>query len=988
MKQNIRLRSLLTAILVGSNLLVFVLSGISLHNTRQQHIHQAETHTQNIAKAVDQSLSGSIEKIDLALRTVADELQRQLAAGGIDESAMAAFIARQESRLPEVEAFRISDADGLVILGKGLNKADGIRWTDRDYFIYHRDHTDQILQISKPVMGRVAKKHIVGFSQRYNTPDGRFAGVISAPIAVSHFSELLSRFNIGAYGTIVLRDADLGLITRFPPLPDKAVGQIGNSAVSQELKEIAKSGVPSTTYFTATSADGYQRVVSFIRLSKAPMVFIVGAASEDYLAGWSAEVTKTSALALGYLLLSGILGGFLFRLLREAETSARALAERELRLKTIIDNEPECIKVVDREGRLIEMNPAGLAMIEADSLEQVAMQPVLNLIAPECRDAFSAMHDRVIAGETVRMEFEVLGLKGGRRWLETHAVPMRDHEQTLHLAITRDITQGKQAEAELQEHRQHLEKLVEERTTALLQTEARASHIVQSSADGLYGVDAGGFITFINPAACELLGYRAEQVIGRHGHTLLHHSKPDGSPYPLAECPSHSALEFGHMVRVDDEVYWHADGHPVPVMYAIHPIMQDGKANGAVISFVDMSEQRAAAQARERALIAAENLARVRSEFLSNMSHEIRTPLNGVLGFAEIGLRNHQNSEKAREALSKIVLSGKRLLGVINDILDFSKMEAGKLTIEETEVSIHEVIEHALELVRDRAGAKQLALHTELAPDLPKTCLSDPLRMGQVLLNILANAIKFTEQGHVNLAVFCQDKQLVFRITDTGIGMNEAQLSQLFTPFQQADASATRRFGGTGLGLAISKHILDQMHGSIRVDSHPGVGTSVEFHLPFMPLSHPLAAQASTPADRRKDRPKKPLAGISILVAEDEIINQEILKDNLMEDGARVVMVSNGKEALDRVIEGGRDAYDIVLMDIQMPEMDGFEAARRILELIPDMPIIAQTAHAFSEERERCLAAGMISHIAKPINPDDLVAVIHQNLAAGQEAAL
>ena len=705
------------------------------------------------------------------------------------------------------------------------------------------------------------------------------------------------------------------------------------------------------------------------------MLFIVGAASEDYLLDWHSEVTKTAALAFSYLLLSLILGGFIFRLLKKSEQNEFALAERELRLKTIIENEPECIKIVDASGRLIEMNPAGLALVESDSLEAVVNQPVLNLIAPESKTAFSEMHQRVIAGQPARMEFVMLGLKGGRHWMETHAVPMRVNDQVLHLAITRDITQRKADEAELLAHRRHLEQLVEERTAALMETEARASHIVQSSADGLYGVDTRGNITFINPAACELLGYTAEEVIGRNGHALFHHSKLDGTVYPVAECPSHNALKLGQKVRVDNEVYWHADGHAVPVMYAIHPIVQDGQTSGAVISFVDMSEQRAAAQAQERALIAAENLARVRSEFLANMSHEIRTPLNGILGFAEIGLRGYENSEKARNSFSKIVISGKRLLGVINDILDFSKIEAGKLAIEQTTVSIHEVVSSAVELVHDRAESKHLGLHVTLAPDLPETCIGDPLRMGQVLLNVLSNAIKFTEQGEVTLSVSCHDSQLHFKVSDTGIGMTEAQMSELFMPFHQADASATRKFGGTGLGLAICKQILELMHGKIEIISQYGVGTSVEFYLPYqssdLTTSTPVAEPATT---------ANSLAGLSFLVAEDEPINREILLENLIEDGAKVVMVTNGREAVERIIADGRDAYDVVLMDLQMPEMNGYEATRVIRELAPDLPIIAQTAHAFGEERDKCLAAGMVGHVSKPLDSNELLALIRQHV--------
>lgn len=853
-KSSAQMRWLLIVGLVCSNVLLIVLVVLFLSQSRQQYEARAVTISQTVASAVDQNLSASIEKIDLALRAVADELERQLAGTGVDDAAMVSFLDRQMERLPEVEAFRVANADGLVILGKGVVKENRVSWADREYFRYHRDHADHLLQVTKPRMGRVARQYIVGFSQRYNYPDGRFAGVISAPIALSHFEKILARYDVGAHGTVVLRDADFGQVARFPARPGEPYDVVGHNALSKELRALLESGVPEATYHTAATPDGVERTLSVRRLAAGSMVVNVGVSEEDYLTAWRAEVYVSLLLTAGFMLLSLVLGGFLLRLLGEAE----------------------------------------------------------------------------------------------RR------------------------------EADMKQHQDHLQELVQQRTNELLATEARASHILESSADGLYGVDRKGIITFINPAACAMLGCRAEEVIGRPGHAQFHHSKPDGSPYPVSECPSHNALSLGQQVRVDNEVYWHVDGHPLPVMYAIHPMVQEGKTVGAVISFVDMSEQRAAAQARERAVIAAENLVRVRSEFLANMSHEIRTPLNGVLGFAEIGLRHYQNPDKARDAFHKILASGTRLLGVINDVLDFSKIEAGKLSIEQTEVKLADVVAHALELVRDRAEAKKLTLQASLAPDLPASCTSDPLRIGQVLLNVLSNAVKFTEQGHVSLSVVRQAERLVFAVADSGIGMSGSQLSELFSPFQQADASATRRFGGTGLGLAISKRILELMGGGVSVRSEPGVGSTVEFYLPYV-ACEPSVIEDSSGRPGKTSVNAKPLAGISFLCAEDEPINQAILEENLREDGASVVMVSNGREAVERVLQDGRDAYDIVLMDVQMPEMDGYEASRRILELAPDLPIIAQTAHAFREEIERCLAAGMVAHIAKPIDPDALVRLALQH---------
>lgn len=712
MKPSRHLRLLLIAGLVASNLLVFVLAGFSLYQSRQQYQLRAEVTTQNIASALDQSLSSSVDRIDLALRTVADELERQLdSSQGLSEASLNAFLARHEKRLPEVEAFRVANADGLVILGSGVDRKSGVSWSDREYFIYHRDHADHSLQIAKPRMGRVAKKYIVGFSQRYNYPDGRFAGVISAPIAVEYFSQLLTRFDLDTKGVIALRNADLGLIARFPAVPDKQIGQVGNILVSDDLRQLLASGTGRATYRTANAADGVERTYTFHRLSKAPMILIIGVAAEEYLANWHAEVFKVSAMAGGFLLLSLFLGFALLRLLMAAERREQALAESESRLTV----------------------------------------------------------------------------------------------------------------------------LVEERTAALLETEAKASHILQSSADGLFGMDADGILTFINPAGCAMLGYAAEQLVGREIHPLIHHTKPDGTDYPTNECPALASLSLGHTVRVDNEVYWHADGHPVPVMYATHPIIQNGRITGSVTSFVDVSVQRTAAEARERALLAAEHLARMRREFIANMSHEMRTPLNGILGFADIGHRHCQDPDKVRNAFSRIRESGERLLAVINDILDFSRVESDTLQIEKKEAVLADVIDRALENFRERARSRHLEIRTEIAPDVPVVCICDSRRLGQILGNLLSNAVKFTEAGTVSLSLSRQGEFLLWRIADTGIGMTQEQLDALFNPFQQADTSATRRFGGTGLGLAISKRLAELMGGDLTAESRPGAGSSFTLRLPCVP---------------------------------------------------------------------------------------------------------------------------------------------------------
>ncbi|MCG2577010.1 PAS domain S-box protein [Dechloromonas sp. XY25] len=659
-----------------------------------------------------------------------------------------------------------------------------------------------------------------------------------------------------------------------------------------------------------------------------------------------------------------------------------ALQQSDETLRSILDTTLDGYWRTDAQGRLLDVNPAYCRQSGYTREELLGMQ-IGDLDVNE-DETFISERIRWLC-ENGREIFETVHRrKDGSMWPVEVSTTYRDSEGGEIYVFMRDITARKLAEAELEHHRSRLEELVDERTAALLATEARASHLLQSSADGLYGVDSAGRITFINAAGCQMLGYKPEEVIGRSAHEAFHHSRPDGSPFPIGECLGHHAVVRGEEVRIDNEVYWHSDGHAVPVMYAVHPMVLGDSNKGAVISFVDMSEQRAAAEARERALSAAENLARVRSEFLSNMSHEIRTPLNGVLGFAQIGLRNANDGAKSRNAFEKILFSGTRLLGVVNDILDFSKIDAGKIHLDPTPVSLVDVMEQARELLGERATAKGLDFRTDYAADLPSRCLIDELRLGQVLINLLSNAVKFTESGYVKLSAARQGDRLAFTVSDTGIGMSDDQLALLFNPFQQADGSTTRRFGGTGLGLAICKRIVELMGGDIRVASRPGQGSAFTFSVPFHPapeasLPDGNGVPATTVASQR-------LLGLAILVAEDDEINQVIFEENLLEDGARVVIVGNGQQAIDRLRADGCQAYDVVLMDVQMPEMDGYEATRRILAMAPGLPVIGQTAHASPEERDKCMAAGMVAHIAKPIDPEALVELIlkHAGARGGQ----
>jgi signal transduction histidine kinase/DNA-binding response OmpR family regulator len=393
-----------------------------------------------------------------------------------------------------------------------------------------------------------------------------------------------------------------------------------------------------------------------------------------------------------------------------------------------------------------------------------------------------------------------------------------------------------------------------------------------------------------------------------------------------------------------------------------------------VLTFLDVYERKRSEELQVAARTAAERLARVRSEFVANMSHEIRTPLNGILGLAQIGYRDNADRSETRATFGRILESGRLLLGIVNDVLDFSKIEAGKLALEATPVDLGHVIAEVVAQQTERATAKGIELRVDRSARVPATCLSDSLRLTQILTNLLANAVKFTEKGQVTLGIERDNDQLLFTVADTGIGMTPEQLTRLFAPFEQADSSTTRRFGGTGLGLAITKRLVDLMGGTLRVDSTLGVGTTFAVRLPYQ--RGPEEVQPVPLAAPPSGRPR--LVGVRLLIAEDNEVNRLILEDMLVVEGARPVLVENGRQAVEAVVRLGGTAFDLVLMDIQMPDMDGYEATRRVLEIAPDLPVIAQTAHALAEEGECCRAAGMVDQLTKPIDGEQLVAMVRR----------
>jgi signal transduction histidine kinase/CheY-like chemotaxis protein len=547
-------------------------------------------------------------------------------------------------------------------------------------------------------------------------------------------------------------------------------------------------------------------------------------------------------------------------------------------------------------------------------------------------------------------------LQGRARALALDAARSDAHRSVLlgrNESLSEEIRRREVVEVELGRHRDHLEELVTLRTAELNRLfHALPDVYFRMARDGTVLEHRAGREAQACLVPQQLLGRRMQDMVPQDmAHKIV------AALGEVAHGAEQCITEYERVTEAGRQFY------EVRVL----PLDEDQ----LLMVVRNVTERREFEEIREANRREAERLARVKSEFLANMSHEIRTPLNAVLGLAQIGTRD-RTGRAALENFQGILDAGRHLLSIVDDILDFSKLEAGKLSVERRPFRLQAAVDAVVGLVAGRTAAKGLSLPVTLAPGLADWVEGDALRLKQVLVNLLSNAVKFTDRGQVALSVDAEGAGWVaFRVADTGIGMDESLITRLFQPFEQADGSMTRRFGGTGLGLAISHNLAALMGGEILVESRPGQGSVFTLRLP---LPRAAASEPSPSLARNAGEPR--LSGLRVLAAEDNDVNRLILQAQLENEGCHVVFAKNGLEALAGVAHAGAGAFDAVLMDVQMPVMDGLEATRQLRELTPTLPVIGLTAHALPDEREKCLAAGMVDHVTKPVDIDRLVACL------------
>lgn len=777
---------------------------------------------------------------------------------------------------------------------------------------------------------------------------------------------------------------------------------------------------------------------------------------------------------------------------RAAETAQR---QSQALSQSILEHSSDCIKVLDLDGKLVDMNGPGLCIMQIDDFATVAGEYWYQFWPQEQQEFVQNQFLQARAGHNSRFQGDCSTAKGTVKTWDVVLTPILDDRQdvTQVLCISRDITQLLKQQAELQEressfrilannisqlawmadntgwifwynqrwfdytgksfeemqgwgwrsvhHPEHVERVVEKISGCFQSGRDWEDIFPLCSKDGEYrwflsrmksirddhgqivrwfgtntdvtdslrvedelrkseqklqlGIDVAqvGIAEIdyrlqtvkLSKLAANIYGFPIEDlVVSRQQlHDLVHPKDRDSFEQHVRDAlQSEGGATFSiehRIVRPSGQVRW------INLRKHVFATSENGTitASHALLALQDITEQKENEEELSKARIAAEAASRAKSDFLANMSHEIRSPMTAILGYAELlkGL-----TLEDRQHIETIQRNGQFLLTLINDILDLSKIESGKLEIVEAQFSPAVLVEEVVSLMHVRAVENNIQLRSELSTNLPSLITSDPIRVRQILINLVGNAIKFTQRGHVHIvAEFDGSAQVLrFDIVDTGIGIHEEMLARLFLPFEQADSTTARDYGGSGLGLAISARLAKLLQARIDATSKLGEGSRFSLHLPVQVPSQSNLKQETNVASSAKS-PEEPIKHlpIHVLVADDRRDIRFLVKSLVERAGGQATICENGQEALDCIRqEDIQNPFDVVLMDMQMPVMDGLTAIRELRNSGFDRPVVALTANAMESDREACIANGFNDYISKPVNANRLLQLLQSLLTS------
>jgi two-component system, sensor histidine kinase and response regulator len=1091
---------------------LIVLEGWRIWNAHEQALQGTAVDAANLARAIGQHAQDTVKTADTALVGMVERLENE-GTGPEQMARMNRLLALRVAEMPALKGLFVYDETGAWIASSLPAIPSNANNADREYMIYHRNHTDRGPHLGLPVVSRSSGVWVIPVSRRFDHPDGSYAGVVLATLDTAYFQNFYDTFDIGQHGAILLALRDGTLLVRRP-LATRSIGQkLTGSSLFQDYLAKSSSGVAAIV----SSTDGVTRLNGYRVLDSYPLVVAAALSRDEVLEPWRADAREH---LIGVGIVVGILGFLGYRLTRQigriadAERAAAAAADRAeaagAHYRLLADHSTDLIVRIGDGWIPHYVSPASRTLLGFAPEELVGTRAA-DLIHLDDRPRVADHIRRVIAGAAEPISSFRIRRKNGREiWVEAaywrvdQGQPGQPPE---FVAALRDISGRKEAEARL------LDAIEAVNDGFILWGSDHRFVMCNSCFRQLFGFSAALFTPGVAMAR-----FQAEWARLAPGDDR---SEPAGDLFAAGgDRPGLAEWHLG-----DGRWVLGSNRHT--------------SLGGLVGIFTDITERkqrelelaeirdRLESQAADLAVLAddlsvardeAERANRLKSEFLAMMSHEIRTPMNGIIGMNGLllGTPLAPNQRKFAEAVR---LSADSLLTILNDILDVSKLEAGKFDLEAVPFDLEEVVEDVIELLSPRAHDKGLEIAPYVAPAALRPLIGDPTRLRQILLNLLSNAVKFTDRGAVGIEVagVAAGNRLQLRIAveDTGIGVKDEDKQRLFRKFEQADGSITRRFGGTGLGLNISKQLVELMGGGIGITDRPGGGTifTIELALPVAEAELPplaidvlagrqalvvagsdivrsalqrvladggfavtavadeaagldaaaalhaidvvlfdqaagdlpsaafaaelarrqgeaaprlaLLTSAGLPGeaalgrfdvvlmkpvrrrslmqclahlfgaavepdalpDDRLDAVAATGRGGHLLLAEDHAINREVAATILEGFGYTIEFAEDGIEA---VAAARRNRYDLILMDVQMPNLDGLEATRQIRALggaAGAVPIIAMTASAMEGDRRQCLEAGMDDYVSKPIDAPSMLATVARWIDAAAAAA-
>ena len=936
-----------------------------------QQLLDSKTAVANLATSLVRDADATVEVADTLVAAVVERLE----ADGTGPTAIGQLnqmLPVRVSAMTRLHSLVILDVNGDW-LATSLPRA-GPNLSDRAMFRHAHDNPDRAAFIGTPILGRMTGHWNITVSRRFESADGHFAGVVFATIEISDFVEHYAGLDLGPKSLITLFNLDGTLLARYPQDERSIGGNYSSAAVFRAQKENAGG-----SYETTAVLDGVKRFSGYRRSDQYSLVNVASVSVDHVLRVWRVNAALHLGMTVASIIAVALLALYLLRQVKLIQAAKEALSKSEERYHLLLQSGgvTEALYMLDPTGTIETWN-AGAERIKGYTPQEVIGQNFAMFFTSE--DVANAEPARVLklARENGQFKTEAWRVRKGHvRFLASiviDAVHWPDGKLRGFAKVTHDITAQR----------------IEEEQRAV---------IVEAAPNGMMIIDEKGLITLVNSRLEMIFDYPHDFLVGHPVEILV----PDLLLMAFNE-DDHQGLPAGREFHGRKR-----DGTPVSIEVMLSQVKTP---DGAIVvaSLFDITERLQQA-AKQRAVEASARLAmgtanvtldslarhlaqardkaeqanRAKSRFLAGMSHELRTPLNGILGYAQLLHIEGGLSDTQATRVDAMLEAGKHLLQMITCVLDLSEIEAERLEMQAVELDLWAVAEACMDLVRPAAEAKGLVLSLIAAPGSPRALIADATRLRQILLNLLGNAVKFTGEGTITLHLRHSTDAALLRIevADTGPGINAEQHQRLFMDFERLDTEGTRAVEGAGLGLALSFRLAEAMGGRLGHDDNPDGGSLFWLELPLNTVATAIPGLTLAANSLDDASALLPLRPLQILVVDDVLMNREIAAEFLRTANHTVICVEGGAEA---IVAVASTDFDLVLMDVRMPEMDGLEATRRIRAIggkRGKLPILALTAHAFTEQVAECRRAGMDGHLAKPFDVDTLLQAVARTFAAG-----